>query len=100
MEAQELSANSKNVPEKKQMSIRTMVMAQRSVKLDINDPKSKEIHRAIGEMIAIDNQPYSLVDDEGFIRLLGKIAPNYAVSQLAYECIQLNSNIVIVHYVS
>ena len=33
---------------------------------DINNLKSVEIHYARGEMIALDNQPFSVVDDKGF----------------------------------
>ena len=36
----------------------------------LNDPRALCIHRKIGEMIAVDNQPFSLVEDIGFIRLL------------------------------
>lgn len=32
---------------------------------DINNLKSLEIHRLIGEFIALDNQPFSIVEDKG-----------------------------------
>ena len=32
---------------------------------DINNPKSLEIHKVIGEMIALDNQPFTIVEDKG-----------------------------------
>lgn len=34
-------------------------------KWKINDKRAKLIHKAIGEMIALDNQPYTIVDDVG-----------------------------------
>ena len=37
---------------------------------DINSAQSKLIHYAIGEMIAVDCQPYSIVEDVGFSRLM------------------------------
>lgn len=33
---------------------------------DINSEKAKEIHQLIGEMIATDNQPFSICSDIGF----------------------------------
>ena len=39
---------------------------------DINDHQSKDMHYLIGEMIVIDLQPYSLICDIGFQRLLKK----------------------------
>lgn len=43
---------------------------------DINNPKSLEIHYAIGEMIALDNHSYSIVDDTGFNRLIKLLQPH------------------------
>jgi len=36
----------------------------------MNDSRALHIHRKIGEMIAVDNQPFSQVEDNGFICLL------------------------------
>lgn len=47
---------------------------------DINDNRSIEIHRKIGEMIAIDCQPYRFVENEGFRRLMSHLQPRYKVS--------------------
>ena len=33
---------------------------------DINDPRAHKIHTRIGEMIALDYQPFSIVDNVGF----------------------------------
>jgi hypothetical protein len=35
---------------------------------DINDHRAKEIHYLIGEIIAVDTQPYSIISDIGFQR--------------------------------
>ena len=32
----------------------------------INDPRAAVLHRKLGEMIALDHQPISLVEDVGF----------------------------------
>ena len=44
---------------------------------DINNPRAKEITTAIAEMIAVDNQPFSIVEDMGFVRLLKRLRPLY-----------------------
>ena len=44
---------------------------------DINNPKSVEIHYAIDEMIALDNQPFSIVDDKGFNKFINLLQPQY-----------------------
>ena len=41
----------------------------------LNDPRALCIHRKIGEMITVDNQPFSLVEDIGFIHLLHTLEP-------------------------
>lgn len=58
---------------------------------DINDIKAKSIHKYIGEMIAIDLQPFSVVEDLGFIRLMKHICPNYQLPSRKY----IKENIVI-----
>lgn len=51
---------------------------------DINHPKSVELHYAIGKMIAVDNQPYSFVEDEGFQNLMLKAQPQYKIPSREY----------------
>ncbi|CAL4249577.1 unnamed protein product [Meganyctiphanes norvegica] len=48
-----------------------------SIKWKNDDIRSKEIDFKIGEMIAMDNQPYSLVEDKGFQRLIYSLKPKY-----------------------
>lgn len=47
---------------------------------DINDKKSKTIHKAIGEMICVDNERYNLVERSGLKKLIGIVKPQYKVS--------------------
>ncbi|XP_062558735.1 E3 SUMO-protein ligase ZBED1-like [Armigeres subalbatus] len=42
-------------------------------------PKSREINDAIAFMIVKDYQPYSIVEDEGFVNLLKILAPKYKI---------------------
>ncbi|XP_072936589.1 zinc finger BED domain-containing protein 4-like [Epargyreus clarus] len=45
----------------------------------INDSKSKEYHYLIGEMIALDNEPLSMVHRVDFNRLMHKAVPRYKI---------------------
>ncbi|XP_060878631.1 zinc finger BED domain-containing protein 4-like [Metopolophium dirhodum] len=51
---------------------------------DINDKKSKVIHKAIGEMICVDNEPYNLVERTGFKKLMEIVKPQYKVPGRKY----------------
>ena len=50
----------------------------------LNDPRALCIHRKIGEMIAVDNQPFSLVENIGFICLLHTLEPRYNLPSRKY----------------
>lgn len=47
--------------------------------LDANHPRAQAISDAIAKMMAIDYQPYSLVEDRGFVNLLSVLEPRYHV---------------------
>ena len=51
---------------------------------DINDSRAQNIHTRIGEMIALDYQPFSVVEDVGFCRLLHAIEPKYNIPSRKY----------------
>ena len=58
----------------------TMLEAETKVKVwDINDPHAMCIHKLVGEMIATDNQPFSVVHDTGFNRLIKTLEPRYVL---------------------
>lgn len=44
---------------------------------DINDKRARQIHYKLAEMICLDNQPYSIVENTGFCRLFKCISPQY-----------------------
>jgi len=46
---------------------------------DINNSRAQRVHRRIGEMIAIDCQPFSVVEDVGFTRSLKQLEPRYSL---------------------
>lgn len=57
---------------------------------DKNSVKSMTVTKLIGEMIALDNQPFSIVEDIGFVRLLKHAFPNYQIPSR----IDLSSNVI------
>ena len=44
---------------------------------DVNNPRAQLIHRRIAKMIAVDCQPFSIVQDKGFMQLLKTLEPRY-----------------------
>lgn len=50
----------------------------------VNDARAKELHYSIAEMIAVDNQPMSIVEDSGFARLMNKMKPRYKLPSRKY----------------
>ena len=44
---------------------------------NINDPRACIIHKKLAEMIAIDSQPVSIVEDVGFINFVKTLEPCY-----------------------
>ena len=63
----------------------TVEETQTRVKVwDINDPKAECIHCKIAEMMALDYQPLSVVNDVGFTSLLQTIEPKYKVPSRKY----------------
>ena len=39
------------------------------------DPRAQRIIHRIGEMVALDCQPFSIVEDTGFLRLMKQVEP-------------------------
>ena len=55
-----------------------------AVKWSIDDSRSREIHISIGKMIALDNQPISIVENTGFTSLMKKLKPKYNLPSRKY----------------
>ena len=63
----------------------TIQQAQnRSRAWDVNDAQAQTIHRRIAEMIALDCQPFSIVQDHGFAQLLKALEPRYSLPSRQY----------------
>ena len=56
----------------------------RSKVWDINDTRALRVSSKIGEMIALDSQPFSIVDDAGFVSLLQSLEPRYSIPSRRY----------------
>lgn len=60
---------------KKQLSLEEVILKER--KWDVNNLNSKKIDKLIGEMIALQNLPFTFVEGLGFRRLMQELAPRY-----------------------
>ena len=69
-------------PVKHQTTIESILVKKKI--WDINDHRSQEITYLIGEMIAVDIQPYSVTSDIGFNRLIAKLYRNYSIPSKKY----------------
>ena len=48
--------------------------------LPLHSKKAQEFHTSVFEMLVVDNRPFSMVNDRGFLRLFQKLVPNIEVS--------------------
>ncbi|KAL0879633.1 hypothetical protein ABMA27_003348 [Loxostege sticticalis] len=66
---------------------------ERKLLWDINDTKARKYHYLVAEMIALDNEPLSIVERNGFTRLLEQALPRYKLPtqqwNLMEQCINL-----------
>ena len=67
---------------KNQMSLKESFDA--GVGWDSASPPAKRVNKLIAEMIAVDNQPFMVVEDLGFLRLINGICPKYKVPSRHY----------------
>ena len=75
-------ANKPVIITSKQLSLEEV---QEKVRIwDINDARAQRVHRLVIEMIALDNQPFSVVEDPGFIRLVSVLEPRYVIPSRKY----------------
>lgn len=47
--------------------------------MPFNSKKAMDFHQSIFEMFVLDNRPFTMANDPGFLRLLQKLAPNFEV---------------------
>ena len=62
-----------------------MIEVETKVKVwDINSPHVMRIHKLVGKMIATNNQPFSVIHDTGFNRLIKTLEPRYMLPSQKY----------------
>ena len=66
----------------RQMSLEESISQKRY--WEINDPRAKPITQKIMNMIAVDNQPFSISEDKGFIDLIAYLQPRYLIPSRRY----------------
>ncbi|XP_049326832.1 zinc finger BED domain-containing protein 4-like [Astyanax mexicanus] len=59
-------------------------LLQKSKKFDRNSPKATAITAKVMEFIALDDQPFSVVEDIGFRRLVEHLEPRYTIPSRRY----------------
>ena len=57
---------------------------QKVTPFGLNHPTARKITRTVGEMIVLDNQPFSIVDDLGFKNLVRVLEPRYNLPSHRY----------------
>ena len=87
------TSGSNNEPPAKHQTTVESILAKKI--WDINDHKSQEVHYLIGEMIAVDIQPYSVTSDIGFNKLIAKLCPNYSIPSKKYIYKSRNKNSIV-----
>ncbi|GBP40405.1 Zinc finger BED domain-containing protein 4 [Eumeta japonica] len=55
-----------------------------TTKWNTTDSRAKEIHKVVAEMIALDNQPISMLENNGFQRLMNILKPKYQIPSRKY----------------
>ena len=68
----------------KNMQLSLKESFERKLLWDVNDPKAKKYHYLIAEMIALDNEPLSIVERTGLNRLLEQALPRYKLPSRTY----------------
>ena len=53
-------------------------------KLEFNSPRAQKIHKGIFEMNILDCQPWTMVNDPGFIRLMNVLEPRFEIASDKY----------------
>jgi hypothetical protein len=71
-----------NLSRSKQPTLVQVIEAKKPY--DFDHPRSRQIHKTIGEMIAVDSEPFNNVKRTGFRRLMGILEPRYTLPSDKY----------------
>ena len=84
-EKQQLENQNEKGKYKSSLKQTTLLEARDQVKpWDINESRAQLIHCRVVEMIALDSQPFSVVEDVGFIRFITALEPRYSLLSRQY----------------
>ena len=75
--------DTKSKDKKQANPLRQLCLEDRIKLWDINNPRARKVHQRIGEMIALDTHPFSIVD-VGFTCLLHCLEPRYQLLSRKY----------------
>ncbi|XP_072044965.1 zinc finger BED domain-containing protein 4-like [Amphiura filiformis] len=81
------AASTSTTQNAKQVGLQQLKLQQaidRSTVWSKDDPRTKETHKKLGEMIVLDMQPFSVVDDVGFQRYTYSLQPRYKLPSKTY----------------
>ena len=53
---------------------------------DINSPKARDMHKSIGEYLALNFQSFNTVESPGFVHFISKLESNYEIPGRKYFC--------------
>ena len=85
LEVSEQARETENIDETNSGVIKTLDdYVQKVTPFGINHPTARKTTRSVAEMIALDNQPFSIVDDLGFKNLVRVLEPRYNLPSCRY----------------
>ena len=77
--------NLRSKKERKTMLFQTIPgWVESQSKLEFNSQRAQKIHKSIFEMNILDKQPWTMVNDPGFIRLLNVLEPRFEIASDKY----------------
>ena len=68
----------------RQLTLAGRCASEKVKQWDINDSKSTLLHKKLGEMMALDCQPITIVEDIGFNCFVNALEPRYAIPSRKY----------------
>ena len=60
-------------------------MIERKTPYPFDYPRARQLTRIIGELIAVDNEAFNIVNRIGFVRLMATVEPRYTLPSDKYS---------------
>ena len=58
---------------------------ERKIPYPFDYPRARQLTRIIGELIAVDNEAFNIVNRIGFVRLMATVEPRYTLQSDKYS---------------